>query len=434
MPKTIGVAAGAATRLIAALVVGVSLLAAPHGHAADVPCQAEETISEDTTWTRAESPYVLPCHVFVDPGATLTIEPGVRVETEALFVSGGLRAEGTPAEPIVFTGVDGEAWKGIMLVDVPGLRPPSSIHDVEISGATVGLRLGRDGIPVHDSVFTDNVYGLFVENPGTNLTFTGNELYSNETAFRGRTSGVLGLYANDFWDNDVSLFFQAQRRWDCRRDPGIFDVRFNDILRGPDDRWFSFDVRASSESGHSGMTMRATDNWWGTTDEEDIAARMEPQIDCCPPPDRAAVEWHPPAPVPQTPAEPPGPVGSPPREPFGHGDPVYIARVRRPNDFGCVPRGTLERIRGTVEGALGPTPERLHVALVRFSSTCRSYDPVKRRFGEPHACGRPRYFDVRVRDGRWHVRLHRPLRPGRYYFYAGDMPSSDEIAFRVLRG
>ena len=35
------------------------------------------TITEDTTWTAANSPYTLTGHITVDSGVTLTIEPGV---------------------------------------------------------------------------------------------------------------------------------------------------------------------------------------------------------------------------------------------------------------------------------------------------------------------------------------------------------------------
>lgn len=385
-------------------------------------------LREDTTWTKANGPHVYG-YVFVYAGATLTVEPGVHAETYGIMVQGGLRAEGTPEEPIVFTGQRG--WDGIDIGDWRGARPPSVIHDVRIENGATGLTMYEDAFPVHDTVFTGNDVALIVDNPAATLSFTGNEFYSNKTAFFGRTTDVIGLYENDFWDNDVSLLFQAQSPWACQNDPGIFDVHYNDILRGPDDPWFSFDVRTSDESGRSGMVVDASENWWGSVDEDDIEARMEPQIDCCPSPDRAPISWREPAALPQTATEPPGPAGTPAPEPSGHGDPAYIAKVRRPLDRECFEHGSLDRIKGTVSGALVQTPERLEVSLVRYKFGCSFYDPDTDRFGYPGNCRR-RYFDVRVRDGRWHVALPRPLRAGNYYFVAGDMPGSDEVAFRVL--
>src|SRR5208337_5359065 len=42
------------------------------------------TINSDTTWTKANSPYNLTGPVTVDPGVTLSIEPGTIVDTSYL--------------------------------------------------------------------------------------------------------------------------------------------------------------------------------------------------------------------------------------------------------------------------------------------------------------------------------------------------------------
>jgi hypothetical protein len=63
------------------------------------------TISSDTTWTKANSPYQLTGNTLVQAGATLTIEPGVTVDfgTYFLQVNGVLRAQGTESNKILFT-------------------------------------------------------------------------------------------------------------------------------------------------------------------------------------------------------------------------------------------------------------------------------------------------------------------------------------------
>jgi len=70
-------------------------------------------ISEDTIWTLDGSPYYVTGDVSVQPGVTLTVEPGVEVRFKkfsdfsgikvGLSVEGNLVAEGTEASPIVFT-------------------------------------------------------------------------------------------------------------------------------------------------------------------------------------------------------------------------------------------------------------------------------------------------------------------------------------------
>lgn len=68
--------------------------------------QASTTVSGvlnfDTTWTQANSPYVVTTPLLVNTGVTLTIEPGVTVHLNGTYmrVAGTLIARGTPTSPI----------------------------------------------------------------------------------------------------------------------------------------------------------------------------------------------------------------------------------------------------------------------------------------------------------------------------------------------
>ncbi len=90
---------------------------------------AGTTISSDTTWTRAASPYVLTGGMHVAEGATLTLEPGVVVKTSgyAITVAGTLHASGTKAEPIVFTSVNDDSELGDSNGDGPATVPTPGI-------------------------------------------------------------------------------------------------------------------------------------------------------------------------------------------------------------------------------------------------------------------------------------------------------------------
>lgn len=89
--------------------------------------RVSEDISQDTTWTK-DNVYVLPRlkYVFVQAGATLTIEPGTTVLGEqgsVLVVARGakIHAQGTAAEPITLTssqpvGQRTAGWWGGLLV------------------------------------------------------------------------------------------------------------------------------------------------------------------------------------------------------------------------------------------------------------------------------------------------------------------------------
>lgn len=106
--------------VVAAAVAG--LASAEAAHATNAP----GTISSNTTWTKAASPYVVSSTgTSVANGVALTIEPGVVVKFQGtssrLSVHGALRAEGEDSEAgrIVFTSINDDgtrgAWSGIVV-------------------------------------------------------------------------------------------------------------------------------------------------------------------------------------------------------------------------------------------------------------------------------------------------------------------------------
>lgn len=75
------------------------------------------TLDINSTWTAAQSPYVVDADVIIGNAAVLAIEPGVRVVmnlgTNLIVKNGSLRAKGTPTDPIVITSAK----------DIPGGAP-----------------------------------------------------------------------------------------------------------------------------------------------------------------------------------------------------------------------------------------------------------------------------------------------------------------------
>jgi len=81
-------------------------------------------ISENTTWTLANSPYIITGHTVVETNVTLTIEPGVSVMFDGayyLWIKGTLKAVGTPTDRIKFTSNKATPsagdWTGIFFSD-----------------------------------------------------------------------------------------------------------------------------------------------------------------------------------------------------------------------------------------------------------------------------------------------------------------------------
>lgn len=104
-------------------------------------------ITVDTTWTLAGSPYQVYIEVIVDPGVTLTIDPGVLVEnypgpsgsnSYSFTVEGTLVANGSMIAPIYFYGgLDG--WSGINIIGSSGeIHYGSLLHYVILDGGGFG--------------------------------------------------------------------------------------------------------------------------------------------------------------------------------------------------------------------------------------------------------------------------------------------------------
>lgn len=85
-----------------ALLLGISIVLSVQSFATNV----SGLISTNTTWTKANSPYVVTNNILVNSGVTLTIQPGVTVKFNALKsiqIDGTLIAKGTNADSIRFT-------------------------------------------------------------------------------------------------------------------------------------------------------------------------------------------------------------------------------------------------------------------------------------------------------------------------------------------
>ena len=102
------------------------------------------SISTNTTWDAANSPYAVTCDITVSPDSTLTIEQGVEVRFNLgrrLAVAGRLVATGTQAEPVVMTSAATSPakgdWRGI-LATADGARVDLEYTDVRYAGADYG--------------------------------------------------------------------------------------------------------------------------------------------------------------------------------------------------------------------------------------------------------------------------------------------------------
>ena len=152
-------------------------------------------ISENTTWTRANSPYVLTGNILVSSGVTLVIEPGVTVKVNSglyIKVEGILNAVGLSSSKIIFetnivnpSDTSRNSWEGIQIRPTGGslinndLTYSSGTHlkFVVIKNARRGIYVYDTGLFVQNTEFINNNYGI--ELRSTNNILIDNSNFSN---------------------------------------------------------------------------------------------------------------------------------------------------------------------------------------------------------------------------------------------------------------
>lgn len=154
----------------------------------DIP----EEITSDTIWTKSSSPYEIEKNVYVRKGATLTIESGVKIIFKAhrkahptdadqrirLTVQGKLIANGTSAEPVVFTSNEEiiGLWGGILFDHTEDNK--SFLEYCQIERASSGIACFKSSPVINNCYFTKNELAIDCEDWSSpvimNNTFTDN--------------------------------------------------------------------------------------------------------------------------------------------------------------------------------------------------------------------------------------------------------------------
>ncbi|CUS95283.1 parallel beta-helix repeat (two copies), partial [Candidatus Kryptonium thompsonii] len=158
-------------------------------------------ITENTVWTRSNSPYIVSGHIGVDAGVKLRIESGVRVVFKGRYnfnVDGILEVEGAEGDSVVFTSLYPDTMR------YPGIRFRSgssgSFRYARVEYSDNGIWAnGSVGIEVYNSIFESNGYGI--SDTSSNLTVLGSKFLRNGVGVRVSSVSNVSIDSCIFEDN-----------------------------------------------------------------------------------------------------------------------------------------------------------------------------------------------------------------------------------------
>lgn len=218
---------------------GFLFFAASEAQAATVLSNA--TISENTVWTKSESPYVLEGGIRITSDAHLTIEPGavIKFADGSLISSFGLiTAEGTEEDPIYFTSLLDDSVGGDTNGD-GAATTPSSLDEWSINIISAGdlvfdhvfLTYSSDGL------WISGVYGslrnMHIAEVGRGLGLHNSSLELSDISIHDVTADALNLFggtvvtANNlhisdiFFGDAIALYEDSQLLFE---DSSVYDI------------------------------------------------------------------------------------------------------------------------------------------------------------------------------------------------------------------
>ena len=252
-------------------------------------------ITSDTTWS-ASNTYVLKDYIFVEPGATLTIEAGTTIKADvgsgdgapALIVTQGakINAVGTASAPIVFTSVndtgsnltkdDKGLWGGLIIL---GNAPINSNGGSNADNSPLTNTI--EGVPTTSGISGKTIPASYAQYGGTNASDNSGVLQYVSIRHGGAEIGAgneingltLGGVGNGTTMDHIEIF--------ANKDDGIeffggsVNAKYLTVAYVGDD---SFDID-EGYNGHLQFLLSIQDEnsnrafeWDGSTESDDRAA------------------------------------------------------------------------------------------------------------------------------------------------------------------
>ncbi len=146
------------------------------------------SISSDTTWTLAGSPYIVVANINIDNGKKLTIEPGVQVRFAGNYQIAGngvLKAQGTETQRILFTSDQANPapgnWNRIYFAG--GSNSASIIEYADMQYAANAVYIVNASSTVKNTLFSNNQRPIYLDYSfGATSPVLRDNTYTNNTS------------------------------------------------------------------------------------------------------------------------------------------------------------------------------------------------------------------------------------------------------------
>ena len=206
--------------LLALLISSIVVYSIPSASAATTIITDGE-VTVDTTWTAANSPYIVKTNVTVRDGATLTVEPNATIlfdENVMLTIEGSFIANGTndsfiglgPSTTPIGLDAPEPLWEGLIFV---GQSPNVfTLRFAQLLLARNGITVNGTGkVIIENSEITANyVNGVYLVNHA-NILISNNIMQLNENGIAtiGNASSDLEITRNTFYGNENGMNIRA---------------------------------------------------------------------------------------------------------------------------------------------------------------------------------------------------------------------------------
>ncbi|MEA3449742.1 MAG: right-handed parallel beta-helix repeat-containing protein [Patescibacteria group bacterium] len=210
-------------------------------------------ISENTTWTLANSPYLIIDTLKIIENKKLTIEPGVAVEIYSgegiadlggisIIVSGTLEAQGTAENRINFAGNDSESgqedWGAIEVIN--GGKLKFDYVDIE-NASTAVYGVNASNIEILNSVIKNNLNGVYlncsatlehnlIEDNNIGVVMANNTVSARDTGDYKNFNWLARFYYNTVTNNTgEDTVSSGIKFFDIKTSSYRFELGYNEI-------------------------------------------------------------------------------------------------------------------------------------------------------------------------------------------------------------